>query len=89
MENFTLGQSLLLNFTEEDFYPEDLGMSGIVLPGPGEQFRHLLNDTFSYLGTILERPDFIVICRESTLNFGISKRHWMIHRSHVKAKYKS
>ncbi len=53
------GKIVKVVLTEEDREPLDLGMSGIVLESPYKGIYD--DDKFEVIGTLLERPEFLVI----------------------------
>lgn len=57
MEKFKLYDQVKLKYNPEDLDDEDLGMSGIVLKSPLNQFKGKLDYTFVYRGTMLENEE--------------------------------
>lgn len=84
MDNITyqINEPVLLNYTEDDLYPEDLGFSGIVLESPFENFKFFLNDTFYYFGTIKENEEWCIIYRENSK--GKRVREYAVLKSMIK-----
>lgn len=58
---YELNEPILLNYSEDLLGDEDFGMSGIVLKSPFEQFKHRLDETYYYGGTIKELPEWCII----------------------------
>lgn len=70
---------VILNFKEDDFTPEDLGMSGVVLHSP---FKDLENDwrikeRFVVIGSLISNHDSKVIKRE------LGKRIVIVPKEHL------
>ncbi len=76
------GDIVVLNYTQEDLEPEDLGMSGIVLKSPLKQFGSRLNDDFYVIGTLKEDETFMIICLES----GANDRDYLVSKNYLKLK---
>jgi len=77
------GEPVLLNYSEDDLYPEDLGASGIVLDSPFKDFLNRLNETFYYFGTIRENDEWCVISYRSS-HEGKRLREYVILKSMIK-----
>ena len=58
-------EPVLLDYTKDDLYSEDFGMSGIVLESPFKNFIDKLDETFYYFGTIQENDEWCVISYRS------------------------
>ena len=80
---YQMGEPVLLNYTEDDLYPEDLGMSGIVLESPFKRFVGKLEETFYYFGTIQENDEWCVISYKSS-HEGKRLRDYTILKSMIK-----
>ena len=63
MENkkFTIGQSVKLKFSSDDYYDEDLGFSGIVLKGPAKEYDWALKHDLYYAGTLSINKDWCLL----------------------------
>lgn len=58
---YEINQPVKLAWTDELLDDEDFGLSGMVLESPFKEFKHILNDTFHYGGTLMENPEWCIL----------------------------
>lgn len=63
MEEIKRCDTVVLVYTDDDLADEDLGMSGIVLKSPLDDFRYDLKAKYYYIGCLKEDEERVVIQR--------------------------